>query len=206
MTCKIVVISAALALLLCWSACAQEPQGATIVFGPDSVLVYQGVGANRAAEPTTEPVSVGNFVINRVLPPSESDLGDFGMTIRYRCCPDQSMLNTQTWGWAESRVGLVLACQAKDLEAPLGFRMRAQVLDRSQNQAWLYLDIGPNAWHRHAAVTANRRRGRGAHFWYVRTDMPSIYAGREVKEPFAIVLGIGGWGACGVQKIEILPY
>ena len=125
---KNTVVSAAFVLLLCWSARAQEPQGATIIFGPDSVLVYQGTGANRAAAPTTEPVSVGNFVINCVLPPSESDLGDFGMTVRYRCGPDQSMLNTHTWGAPESRVGLVLACQAKDLAAPIGFRMRAHVL------------------------------------------------------------------------------
>ncbi len=55
-------------------------------------------------------------------------------------------------------------------------------------------------------MTANRRRGRGTHLWYVRTDMANIYAGREAQEQFAIVLGIGGWAACGVQKIEVLPY
>jgi len=36
--------------------------------------------------------------------------------------------------------------------------------------------------------------------------MANIYAGREAQEQFAIVLGIGGWAACGVQKIEVLPY
>jgi hypothetical protein len=202
---RTVIVSVVLALLLCWSACAQEPEGATIIFGRNDILVYQGTGEDRAAEPTDQPVSVGNFVINQVAPASESSLGDFGLTMRYRGGPGETMMNAQTWARPESRAGLALLCAAKDLEAPLGFRLRAWVADRSQKQAFLVLDIGRDAWHRDAAAPANRRYGRGVHRWYVETDMPSLYGG-DPREPFAVVLGVGGWGAYGVQKLEIMPY
>ena len=204
---RTVTIAALLTLLLGSFACAVEPWGATIVFAPNDILVYEGTGESRVAEPTAEPVTVGNFVIERVLRPSNSDLGDFGLTMRYRTGPAGTLVNTQTWGWVESRQGLHLRCRAVDPEAPIGFWVRAHVTDRSQRQAWLYLDVGPNAWNRQPAVTANRRCHTGPQCWYVPLDLDDIYAGdRGEQDEFSIVLGVGGWGAYAIDKLEIRPY
>lgn len=204
---RIAAMAVVLIVVAASSTLAQQPQGATIIFGPNDILVYQGVGDSRAEEPTGEPVSVGNFVIEAVARPSESDLGDWGLTMRYRTGPYQILLNTQTWGWPQSRNGLHLRCRATDPEAPIGFRVAAEVFDRSQNQAWLYLDVGPNAWDRRPAVIANRRCRNGTHRWYVPLLLDELYpAGRDDEDQFSIVLGVGGWGAYGIRKLEIKPY
>ena len=204
---RIVAVAALLTLALGCAASAQQTEGATIIFARNGVLIYQGVGERRAAEPTREPVSVGNFVIEQVLLPSESDLGDFGLTMPYRNAYYQSHMNLQTWGWVQSRNGLCFVCRAKDVETPVGFWMRASARDRGEQQGWLYLDVGPNAWDRRPAVTANRRYHSGTHRWYVDTDLEGIYGpGREVRDLFAIVLGTGGWGAYSIEEITIRPY
>ena len=204
---RIAAMTVVLIVVAASSTLAQQPEGATIIFGANDILVYQGVGDLRAEEPTSEPVSVGNFVIEAVARPSESDLGDWGLTMRHRSGPYQTLLNSQTWGWVESRNGLDLRCRAKDPEAPIGFRVAVEVFDRSQNQAWLYLDVGPNGWDRQPAVIANRRSRNGTHRWYVPLLLDELYpAGRDDRDQFSIVLGVGGWGSYGIRKLEIRPY
>ncbi len=204
---RIAAVAVVFIVVAASSTLAQQPEGATIIFGRSDILVYQGVGDSRAEQPTSEPVSVGNFVIESVARPSESDLGDWGLTMRHRVGPYQTLLNAQTWGWVQSRNGLHLRCRAKDPEASVGFRVAAEVFDRSQNQAWLYLDVGPNAWDCRPAVVANRRYGRGMQRWYVPLLLDELYGGeRGDSDEFSIVLGVGGWGAYGIRKLEIRPY
>lgn len=200
------VLAATVIIVATASLLPAQDGGATITFVDRQVRIYEGTGGMRALEPTDAPVIVGNFRIEDVRLPGESNLDYVGLVFPYRGLIDEIAINLErSWG---SYRGVALICEAIDASAPIGFRMRAHARNRMLRVpgAWLELQLGRSATDRNAipAMTRERRAGWDMHHWYVEQDLPAIL---RVDDPdtdrFAILLNTGGRGSYWVKWLEI---
>ncbi len=193
----------ALIVALTASCALAQGTGATIIFRPDGMALYEGTGDEMAAEPATEPITIGNFRLLGFEPPSESNLDYVGLVMPYRGALNQRMVNlATTWG---SPQGLALLCEAVEPTDPVGFRVRAWAHRRGDKGSWLAMTLAPGHTRigEMPAVVQNRRYLGETHRWYVETDMPTLYDDHEVQPEFSIVLKVGGWGSWWIKRIEI---
>jgi len=195
--------AALLGIVVATSYVAAQDFGATIVFTTDEMLVYEGTGEMMAETPTTEPITVGNFRILRVILPSESRLDYVGLVMPYRGMIDERAADLDTrWG---ARKGLALLCEVVDPMAPIGLRMRAQGHRRGDNAVWLDLMLAPGHTQigRIPAVTQSHRYLGELHRWYVQTDLPTIYDSDDPGDTFSIVLKADGRAGFWLKRLEI---
>jgi len=193
----------ALIVTLAASCALAQGTGATIVFRPDGMALYEGTGDDMAPEPATEPIAIGNFRLLGFELPSESRLDYVGLVMPYRGALNQRTVNLETtWG---SPQGLALLCEAIEPADPVGFRVRAWAHRRGDKGSWLAMTLAPGHTRigDEPAVVQNRRYLGDMHRWYVETDMPTLYDDDEVQPEFSIVLKVGGWGSWWIKRIEI---
>ncbi len=193
----------ALIIALAASCALAQDTGATIVFRPDGMALYQGTGDAIAPEPATEPIIIGNFRLLGFVLPGESNLDYVGLVIPYRGALNQRMVNLETtWG---SPQGLALLCEAVEPADPVGFRVRAWAHRRGARGSWLAMDLAPGHTRvgEMPAGVRNRRYLGEMHRWYVQTDMPTLYGDDDPRSEFSIVLKVGGWGSWWIKRIEI---
>ena len=202
-TLRMVGIGVLLLGLAATTAPAQGIGGCTVFFRESDVVVFGGYGEGMQPSPVAPPVEFGNVRVNRIVLPSESALGMFGLMMPWRGAQDQSALNLDTT-WGAER-GLTFLCEAIDPDQPIGLRISADSLDHSMRYANLALEIGPNAKDL-TPVSMGKRFGNGPHRWYIFTDLQSIYGKRQVQPQFAVVLRTEGRGAISISRMVLASY
>lgn len=181
---------------------AAQNEGATIMFKPDGVKVYRGVGDAMLPCPPGDTVEVGNFRIIRAIVPSQASFTNQGLVFPWRGALDEEAANLDA-SWGNPRP-LMLLCEIIDTDEPIGFRMRAEARRRGRTWSWLDLGLGRGPAHDNMMMVEGGRRWTGGmHTWYAQVEPSQLYGNRAPEQRFVIALDPGGRGSWFVQKLEL---